>query len=202
MEELLVNLPMGGGSIPTSPLQYRVEECEFKSISPIFERYHYKGAHMGGGIFASLKLTYKGNIQGGAVVGKPRQENFYSNGKKRVMEIRRMACLDECPKNTESYFLGKLVWIFKKKNLCDLIISYSDLSVGHIGTIYKAANFKLIGKTEPSIHVFWNGKRYHPRSLTIERPYSHELRKAVEAGNARIETGKEKLIWAYTLKLA
>lgn len=188
-----------GGAIPTSPLQCKVYVCKFKDIRHIFEQYHYKGGHMGGGISFCLSLKYKDRIVGGIVVGKLRHEKKYSEHGK-VVELRRMACLDECPKNTESYFLSKTIWFLKKYTDVKRVISYSDKSVGHIGTIYKAANFKLIGETAKSKHVFWKGIRYHPRSLTIDRPYSYKMREALKTGEATIETGEPKLIFEYIIK--
>ena len=188
-----------GGSTPTYPLKYRVVKCGFNEIRHIFEEFHYKGGHMGGGISFCLALIQEDachEIIGGAVIGKPRHEKKYEGS----VEIRRMACLDECPKNTESYFLSKIIWYIKKNTEFNSVISYADTSVGHKGTIYKAANFKLIGQTAESKHVFWNGVRYHPRSLTVERPYSHRLREAVITGEAVIETGTPKNIYLYQLK--
>lgn len=188
-----------GSAIPTSPLKFRVVFCEFSEIRHIFERFHYKGGHMGGGISFCFRLEYRGYIVGGAVCGKLRQENFYSKNGRKTLEIRRMALLDDCPKNSESYFLGKILWLIKKYTDIEEVISYADKSVGHVGTIYKAANFKMIGETSPSIHVFWNGKRYHPRSLTIERAYSYQLRDAVKRGDATVEKGEPKLIYSYQI---
>lgn len=191
-----------GCAIHTSPLQYKIHECKFKDIRHIFEEFHYKGGHMGGGISFCLALCQEDachEIVGGVVVGKPRHEKKYSEFGE-VVELRRMACLDECPKNTESYFLSKVIWFIKKNTNVRRVISYSDKSVGHMGTIYKAANFKLIGETSPSKHVFWNGVRYHPRSLTIERPYSYKIREALKTGEAIIETGQPKLIFEYLIK--
>jgi hypothetical protein len=191
---------LDGGSIPTSPLQCKIMLCKFGDIEPILKQYHYKGSHIGGGISFIFALSYNNNIIGGAIVGKLRQDKKYSdNGKKNVTEIRRMACIDETPKYIESYFLSKIIWYLKKNTNIDEIISYADMSVGHKGTIYKAANFKLIGETSPSQHVFWKGVRYHPRSLTIDRPYSYKLREAVKTGDAKIEIGKPKLIFSYKI---
>lgn len=188
---------MGGGSNPTFSL--KVYPCKFSDIRHIFENFHYKKGHMGGGISLCLALMDKDKIIGGCVVGKLRHDKAYSKGDKKVLELRRMALLDEAPKNTESYFLSKVIWYLRKNTDVDEVISYSDLSVGHKGTIYKAANFKLIGETAPSKHVFWNGVRYHPRSLTIERPYSYKLREAVKIGEAKVETGEPKLIFSYCI---
>ena len=79
------------------------------------------------------------------------------------------------------------------------MLSYSDLTQGHIGTIYKATNFVESGKTSPTKYVEWKGKTYHMRSLTIDRPYSIEMRKAVKDGTAVVKTGKPKIIWMYDL---
>ena len=156
---------------------------------------------MRGGISHCLAIMDKEVVVGGVVIGKPRHEKKYSgDGKINVVELRRMALLDACPKNTESYFLGKVHWWLKKNTDIERVISYSDLSVGHIGTIYRASGYKLIGETAKSKHVFWEGKRYHPRSLTIDRPYSYRLRDAVKDGSATIEIGEPKLIFEYLLK--
>ena len=184
-----------GGPLPTSPLHCRVELCDFEEIINVFDRYHYKKSHMGGGISFCMALKFKGRIMGGAVVGQPRHSGNYPG----LLEIRRLACIDDAPKNSESYFLSKIIWWIKKEKLAGGVLSYADMSVGHVGTIYKAANFKCVGETSRSNHVFWKGKRYHPRSLTIERPYSYLLRKAIATGEAVLEEGLPKKIYIYQI---
>lgn len=182
-----------GGAIPTSAHQLVFSLCNFSDIREIFEKYHYKKSHMGGGISFCLKAQYKGRTIGGSVIGLPRHSSKY----KGMLEIRRMAFIDDAPKNSESRFLGFIIRHIKKNTDSVGVISYADKSVGHKGTIYKAANFKLAGETSASLHVFWNGKRYHPRSLTIDRPYSYALREAVKNGTATVEKGEPKSIWVY-----
>lgn len=200
MEEHDLFQGQGGGSAPTSPLQFKVYECLFGKIQHIFRDFHYKSNHIGGGITQCYQLNYGGGVFGGAIIGKLRHDKTYSKNGKKYLELRRFACRDDCPKNTESYFISKIIMYLKKSNISDGLISYSDLSVGHVGTIYKASNFKLIGKTTPTKHVFWDGKRYHPRSLTIDRPYSYELRNAINNGNAEIVDGEPKLVFLYEFK--
>ncbi len=199
MVEQQTNQFDNGGSIPTSPLQLRVKECRFKDIRHIFEQFHYKGGHMGGGITLCLGAYYQSNCLAGVVIGKPRHNKKYS-AQCECVEIRRMACVDELPKNSESWLLSKTIWWLKNHTTIDRVISYSDQSVGHKGTIYKASNFKLIGETSPSKHVFWNGKRYHPRSLTIDRPYSYRMRAGLETGETIITIGAPKLIFEYIIR--
>lgn len=169
--------------------------CDFSHISHIFKNYHYKKDNIGGGISYCFAMFIKNNLVGGSVLGKPRHEKKYKN----CIDIRRMACTDESPFNSESFFLGQIIkWITCNTDY-DYVLSYSDLTVNHIGTIYKASNFVKIGKTAPTKYVVWNNRQYHPRSLSIDRDYSYKLREAIKNGNAEIIIGLPKIIWIYTI---
>jgi len=61
---------------------------------------------------------------------------------------------------------------------------------------YKAGH---IGVTPPSKHIIWNGKQYHMRSLTIDRPYSYALREAVKNGEAIVVKGLRRMNCAMLL---
>lgn len=172
-----------------------IRTCKFSDIRHIFEQFHYKKGAMGGGISICFAMFINDKLVGGSVMGKPRHEKKYKN----CIDIRRMACLDESPCNSESWFLSQIIKWCASNTDYNYVLSYSDKTVGHNGTIYKASNFKNIGLTTPTKYVDWNGKIYHPRSLSIERPYSHELRKAVVNGEAVIHTGLPKIIWLYEI---
>lgn len=61
------------------------------------------------------------------------------------LELRRMACAPDAPKNTPSRFLAWMVRYFRRS--CperEKVISYQDLSV-HAGTMYKAAGWARRG---------------------------------------------------------
>lgn len=172
-----------------------IMSCNFNDIRHIFQDCHYKKANMGGGISICFAMFLNGKLVGGSVMGKPRHEKKYKN----CIDIRRMALVNEAPCNSESWFISQIIKWVASNTSYDYVLSYSDKTVGHIGTIYKAANFKYIGETTPTKYVVWNGKTYHPRSLSIERPYSHELRKAINEGSASLITGLSKSIWLYTI---
>ena len=172
-----------------------IKVCKFSDIREIFENFHYKKGHMGGGISVCFAMYIENKLVGGSVLGKPRHEKKYKN----CIDIRRMACLDEAPYNSESWFLGQIIQWVKKNTDYEHVLSYSDMTVGHIGTIYKAANFREIGETTPTKYVEWNNKIYHPRSLTIDRDYSYKLRDAVKNGTALIKTGLPKKIWMFSI---
>jgi hypothetical protein len=183
------------GTYPKSPKECHIVACRFADIRHIFEEFHYKHGHMGGGISFCLAMMFEDKMMGGTVVGKPRHLGKYRN----TLEIRRMACLDLSPKYSESWFLAKTIRWIRDNTDAESVLSYADISVGHKGTIYQAANFELVGQTSESKHVEWGGKRYHMRSLTIDRPYSYELRKAVKDGSAQIITGEPKNIYIYKI---
>jgi len=173
----------------------KIMTCTYNDIRHIFEEFHYKKGHMGGGISVCFAMFINDELMGGSVLGKPRHEKKYLN----CIDIRRMACLDKSPRNSESWFLGKIIKWITCNTTYDNVLSYSDMTVGHQGTIYKASNFKEIGETTPTKYVEWNGKTYHPRSITIDRDYSYKLREALKTGEAELKTGLSKKIWLYPI---
>jgi hypothetical protein len=175
--------------------QCEIKTCNFSDIRHIFEEFHYKKGAMGGGISICFAMFINGQLVGGSVMGKPRHEKKYKN----CIDIRRMACLDSSPCNSESWFLSQIIKWCASNTDYDCVLSYSDKTVGHTGTIYKAANFKNIGETTPTKYVEWLGKTYHPRSLSIDRDYSYKLREAVKDGSAIVKTGLPKIIWIYEI---
>jgi len=175
--------------------QAYIKTCNFSDIRSILEEYHYKKGHIGGGISVCFAMFINNKLVGGSVLGKPRHEKKYKN----CIDIRRMALLDEAPFNSESWFLSQIIkWIGANTNY-ENVLSYSDETVGHIGTIYKASNFKNIGKTAVSKYVQWGDKQYHPRSITVDREYSYKMREALKNGEAKIITGKPKTIWLFRI---
>tara|TARA_R110002020_G_scaffold236124_1_gene448425 strand:- start:388 stop:1008 length:621 start_codon:yes stop_codon:yes gene_type:complete len=173
----------------------KVMLCNYSDISRIFADYHYKTAQIGGGISRCFAMFINNKLVGGSVLGVPRHESKYP----KSIDIRRMACTDSAPKNSESYFIGQVIsWVASNYDY-DYVLSYSDLTQNHIGTIYKATNFKQVGETSPTKYIEWGDKKYHPRSLSIDREYSRRLNIAIENGQATIKTGLPKKIWIYTI---
>ena len=67
----------------------------------------------------------------------------------RVWELARLYLLDEIPRNAESWLIGQSVRYIKRHHKdVKYLLSYADPSVGHTGTIYKAANWRSDGRTD------------------------------------------------------
>jgi len=86
--------------------------------------------------------------------------------KHRVLELNRLWIMDETPKNTESWFVSRCL-----KQLRQLaperyyIISYSDISQGHEGIIYRALSFLYLGLSDKHNKWIVEGTTYHSKSL-------------------------------------
>lgn len=81
-------------------------------------------------------------------------------------ELARLWVDDSEPTNTESWFIARAVrWV--KANRPDVwaLVSYADPSVGHLGTVYRAANWMADGRTDderksPRCDYLCDGKIY------------------------------------------
>lgn len=77
----------------------------------------------------------------------PREASVRYGGE--TWELARLYLLDEVPKNAETWLIAKSIR-YIKRHFPDVkaLISYADPSAGHAGTIYKAANWTMDGKTD------------------------------------------------------
>jgi hypothetical protein len=73
---------------------------------------------------------------------------------------------DEMPKFSETITLSLLHHYLKKVHPeVKHLISYADTSVGNEGTIYKAANYRTIGKVKADFYILETGERIHPVTM-------------------------------------
>jgi hypothetical protein len=101
----------------------------------------------------------------------PVAQNRFKDGRK-ILELRRMALSDKCPKNTASRMLGVMVSLIRRK-FPDIyrLISYQD-TVVHKGTIYKASGWVLASQNE---FISWGGKRKRNKDQSTARKNRWEL---------------------------
>jgi hypothetical protein len=130
-------------------------------------------------------------------------QTYYPEAPDRVLELRRLCLIDETPKNAESFFVGRTLRWLRQNTTWEFVISYADEEQGHKGVIYKASNFKSLGKTSPGKKLEVDGKSFHIRTLSmLDRPYGVEINrryKAKDEGVKVIET-LPKNIYTYSLK--
>ena len=83
---------------------------------------------------------------------------------------------DDMPKFSETITISLLHHYLRKVHPeIKHLISYADNSddVGNVGTIYKAANYRLIGKIKSDFYILESGERVHPITMW----HRHKTRK-------------------------
>lgn len=142
-----------GVSIPTSPLQFKVEKMSAINASKLNMKWHSRlpiidpsnitrNTH-----YVCFGAYYNSVCFACAIWSSPVAQNRFTYGK-NILELRRLAISDVCPKNTASRFIKVMVLIIKKEmKTINRLISYQDIDV-HKGTIYKASGWKPTNETK------------------------------------------------------
>lgn len=130
-------------------------------------------------------------------------QKYYPENPDRVLELRRLCLIDETPKNSESFFVGKTLRWLGANTDWEFVISYADENQNHKGIIYKASNFDYLGMTQSGSSLEVDGKLFHTRTLNmIHRPYGMEINRRYKEGDTavKIVTTLPKHIYTYKLR--
>lgn len=188
--------------------EFKVIPVNRKDIEDFIEYYHYsRSIH---GVISDYCFgLYKDETLIGAIIygrmAMANQWKRYSDVCEDVIELRRLVCIDDTPKNTESYFIGASLRWLKKNTKLKIVVSYSDLEYGHTGIVYKASNFTYRGFLKGAkVIVSSNGRKYHDKSLRSRykgklKPFALRLREELKQKEAQWITVKGKNVWTYTL---
>ncbi len=141
---------------------------------------HYLGRWPGVCV-CSLALRYQGRAAGVIVFALPPRETTKRYGGE-TWELARLWVEDIIPANAETFLIARAVRFIRQNHpTVKVLVSYADPSVGHSGTIYKAANWVADGRTDQERKTprfdYINaatGKHYSrrghvPAGVTIER---------------------------------
>jgi hypothetical protein len=187
-----------------------VHKTTLQRVRPFVEQWHYSSNVNGLRVSHTFGLFCKNHLIGAMIYGSIGMANVwkkYATSEKDVVELRRLCCIDNTPRNTESYFIGKTIRWLKKHTAYKVIISYADMFHNHAGTIYKASNFQYHGITSPGRVIEYDGKIYHdktirtynPSSMTL-KPYAQKIKTALENGQAKYIDTPGKHIYVYKLR--
>lgn len=188
--------------------EFKIELCERNEIKNFIEKWHYSKNINGLKSDFCFKLLDGKNIIGAMIYGGVAMPNVwkkYVNKEEDLIELRRLCCIDNTPKNTESYFIGyTLRWLKKNTNI-KRIISYADTTYNHEGIIYKATNFTHFGMTAKGKVIIYCNKRYHDKTIRTKykgelKPFAKKIKNALETGEAKYIKTKGKHIYIYNLK--
>ena len=195
---------------------FTIEAVHKKAVTPFIEKWHY--SHYAGGIqhrqcFALYSPDGPFGLPrmiGAAIYGQPAMpdtaKKYHPDDPMKCWELRRLCCIDDTPKNTESFFIGKTLKWLKQNTDAEVIISYSDLQQGHEGVVYKASNFINMGQTPSGQALMVDGKQYHDRTIRNPKPYARTIKRRWEAKQSGkkdddiyLQKTKPKNIYVYYL---
>ena len=190
-------------------INYKVLPASRNEVKPIFEKWHY--THSVNGVTSDYifkVVDSDGSIVGAALFGKPAmagQATPYTKNGEHLTELRRFVMIDDTPRNSESYSIGRMLKWLKKHTDVDVVLSYADPNAGHSGTIYKATNFEYVGRTSKTRVIVYNGKTYHDKAIRTKnngvlKPFAVRLKHELEIGNAYYETREGKHIYLYRIR--
>ena len=191
-----------------SVTNFIVEQCPRSSIVDFVETHHYSKNMNGLKTSYCFRLLDGEKLIGAIVYGKIGMggvEQKYTDNPEKILELKRLVCIDDTPKNTESYFIGwTLRWLQKNTDL-EMIISYADKTYGHEGIVYKATNFDFVGETTPGRVIMYEGKRYHDKTIRTKwngklKPFAIEIKDALKNGSAEYVNTDVKNIYLYRFK--
>lgn len=186
---------------------YKVLLVDRAFVKDFIETHHYSG-NINGVISNYCFALFDGNnLIGAALFGSLAMANQYkrfSDDIDDVIELRRLCCIDDTIKNTESYFIGHMLRWLNKNTSIKYVVSYADEQYGHTGIIYKASNFEYLGFKKGSKVIEYNGRNYHDKSIRTKhngelKPFAVKLKSALETGEAKyVETiGKHCYLYEF-----
>lgn len=193
---------------------WRVEPISFQTAKPFVLKWHYSGKVKGliiqycFGLFRPrpefFDISELVGVMIYALPPMPRVSAKYCpDNPDGCIELVRLCCIDDTPKNVESFFISKTLRWLKKNTEMELVISYADPVHGHTGIIYRASNFEYVGVTEARKRYIIDGVAYHERAFG--RPftsYKFEVaRQRYDNGDPDVyfEKQKPKHIYKYEL---
>lgn len=188
---------------------FKVELCKRNEIKDFIEKWHYSKNINGLMSDYCFKLLDENGVLIGAMIyggiAMAGVWKKYATSESELTELRRLCCIDDSPKNTESFFIGNTLRWLRKNTSIKTVISYADQSFGHSGIIYKASNFKHSGMTSKGRVIIYNDKRYHDKTIRTKykgelKPFAKRIKKALENGEAYYSESKQKHIYIYKFK--
>jgi hypothetical protein len=185
---------------------FKVLLCNRSEIAPFIEGWHYSKNVNGLATSYCFKLLdVNDNLIGAIIYGKIAMANVwkkYAEKESDLIELKRLCCIDNTPKNTESFFIGHTLRWLKKNTEIKRVISYADNTYSHEGIVYKATNFKQSGKTNNGRVIMYDGKRYHDKTIRTKyknglKPFATKIKEALSTGEAYYVETLGKNIFLY-----
>jgi hypothetical protein len=186
---------------------FYVAEQTRREVSGFIEKWHYS-KNINGCIadFCFGLFNPLGEMVGAMFFGRMAMANQYKRfheDEKCVIELRRLCCVDDTPKNAESFFIARALKLLRRK-FKGVVVSYADKEYGHSGVIYKASNFKQLDDIKGAKVIIYNGKQYHDKAIRTKykgelKPFARRIKDALDKGDAFYKNTSGKCTFIYQL---
>ena len=191
-----------------SVTDFTVEYINRKSLVSFIEKHHYSHNVNGIQSYHHFGLYTEGNFGLPRMIGAMMYGQIgmagvwkkYVDNEADLIELRRLCCIDDTPKNTESYFIGYTLRWLRDNTKVKKVISYADETYNHRGVIYKASNFKHLGMTKNGKVIVYKNKLYHDKTIRTKKPYAERIKTALDNGTAHYRDTLGKHIYMYELR--
>ena len=186
---------------------YKVNHVDRNVISDFIEKNHYSGSINGCISDYCFSLSDGEKMIGAMFYGRMAMAGQYKRFADKeidVIELRRLCCIDDTPKNTESFFIGNTLRWLKKNTDKKIVVSYADKEHGHTGVIYKASNFYLEGERKGARVINFEGKSYHDKAIRTKykgelKPFALRIKNALDSGEAVYKQTAGKFCFTFKL---
>lgn len=184
---------------------YTVKKCDLETVKKICKNNHY--LHRVPSIIAYYGLYRDDMLLGVITFGIPPSPQLMKicgeEYKKSVLELNRLWCYDESPKNSESYLISQGLKLLKRdRSDIKIIVSFADTREDHLGYIYQATNWNFTGWSIPGGgSIVIDGKEYHPKNLNNKYGTSdlNKLKDILNTQNIHYRPRSKKCRYVYFL---
>jgi hypothetical protein len=175
-------------------------------VQSLIKEWHYSKSYRSMQQKHVFKLvdTRSDSVAGVAIFGNPMGKSYNDSN---IIELRRLCLIDDTPKNTESFFIGRMLKWLAKNTDYQSVVSFADPNHGHVGTIYKASNFRYDGlENNGNPRIVQHGdKQIHLRQMYQKKngQYSDDamrIQSLVSSGEAKVLKQERKHRYVYELK--
>ena len=158
--------------------EYRVARISYQQAMDAVIKYHYMHRKCPCSRAYGL-LNAKGELKGVVTYGVPCSSTLLKGvcgeeERHNVYELNRLWVADDVPKNGESFLVANSMKDLDK----EIIVSFSDTSVGHYGFVYQATNFLYCGLSAKFRDIRVKGKEgQHSSTFAHGMTYEDVVRK-------------------------
>lgn len=191
LDRLKLKLGLEIGTIPFSFDDVIIRAVDRDAVKSFLDQYHYIGGTRGGRAFGAF---LNDELIACVLYSPPSRQNHDRYGE--FMELSRF-CIHPTRhvKNFATWLISRTIKLLETPT----IVAYADTTVGHLGTIYKAANFRF-DHSSPSDYWYVDAAGYVMHKQTLYRRAvnlkSTEAEFAAKYGYVK-KFGGEKLCFIY-----